>query len=41
VKRPRARWDAAFREMAQRGDDALLDDASGTSAWDEGEWEWR
>jgi antitoxin MazE len=26
VKRPRAGWAAAFREMARRGDDALLDD---------------
>jgi len=42
VKRPRAGWAAAFREMARRGDDALLDDAAPSlSAWDEGEWEWR
>jgi antitoxin MazE len=41
VKRPRASWDAAFQEMARRGDDVLLDDAPCTSAWDEGEWEWR
>ena len=35
-------WAAAFQEMAQRGDDALLDEAApGLSGWDEGEWEWR
>ena len=41
VRRPRATWAAAFQEMARRGDDGLLDDAPGTSAWDKGEWEWR
>jgi antitoxin MazE len=42
LKRPREDWDTAFQEMAQRGDDALLDDAAPTlSSWDEEEWEWR
>ena len=42
AKRPRASWAAAFREMARRGDDALLDgEAPSLSDWDEGEWEWR
>jgi len=42
VKRPRAGWTAAFQKMAQRGEDALLDDAPPSlSAWDEDEWEWR
>ena len=42
LRRARAGWAAAFREMCQRGDDALLDDAAPSlSAWDEGEWEWR
>jgi antitoxin MazE len=42
VKKPRAGWAAAFRQMARRGDDALLDDVpQGLSGWDEGEWEWR
>jgi antitoxin MazE len=42
ARRPRAGWAEAFREMARRGDDALLDDAAPTlSDWDEGEWEWR
>jgi antitoxin MazE len=42
AKKPRAGWAAAFQEMAQRGDDALLDaGAPGLSAWDEDEWQWR
>jgi len=39
--RPRTGWAAAFQEMAQRGDDALLDENGSTlSSWDENEWEW-
>ncbi len=42
ARKPREGWDAAFREMARRGDDALLDDVPPTlSSWDEDEWEWR
>ena len=42
LKKPRAGWAAAFREMARRGDDALLDDAAPSlSEWDEDEWRWR
>ena len=42
ANKPRAGWTVAFREMARRGDDALLDDAAPSlSAWDEGEWEWQ
>ncbi len=42
VKRARADWAAAFREMGRRGDDALLDDVPPSlSGWDEDEWEWR
>ena len=42
LKQPREDWGAAFQEMAQRGDDALLDAAAPTlSTWDEEEWEWR
>ena len=37
--RPRAGWEEALREMARRGDDALLDPPAST-AWDEDEWEW-
>lgn len=40
--RQRAGWAAAFREMAQRGDDRLLDDVvPSQSNWDEDFWEWR
>jgi antitoxin MazE len=38
---PRAGWDAAFRAMAEAGDDALLDpEMAGSPEWDEEEWEW-
>ena len=41
AKRPRAGWDAAFREMALLGDDAMLDESRpGRSNWDQTEWEW-
>jgi antitoxin MazE len=34
-------WAAAFRRMAKRGDDALLDPEAATgSSWDEEEWRW-
>ena len=40
--RPRAGWADAFRNMARRGDDRLLDDVGPTlSAWDEDAWQWR
>jgi antitoxin MazE len=39
--KPRSGWGAAFAEMAQRGDDELLDgDIPTLSSWDEVEWEW-
>jgi antitoxin MazE len=42
ARKPRAGWAEAFREMARRGDDALLDDVSPIlSEWDAEEWEWR
>jgi len=38
---PREGWDEAFKLMAARGDDALLDeDLTGTTDWDQKEWEW-
>jgi antitoxin MazE len=41
TRKPRDGWAAAFREMARRGDDALIDRAGPSlSIWDEGEWEW-
>ena len=42
ARKPRAGWSAAFRQMAARGDDALLDaDAAAPARFDEDEWEWR
>ena len=40
ARRARAGWDAAFQSMAERGDDALLDEAKRPSRWDETEWKW-
>jgi antitoxin MazE len=41
ARKPRQGWAAAFRKMAQRGEDALLDEATPSlSTWDETEWEW-
>ena len=38
---PRYGWEDSFRAMAADGDDALLDaGSSGTSRWDDEEWEW-
>lgn len=42
ARKPRATWAAAFQAMAQRGDDAVLDDATPIlSTWDEDQWEWQ
>jgi antitoxin MazE len=38
--KPREGWSKAFREMAQAGDDTLLDDAPNLSRFDQDEWEW-
>ena len=40
--RPRANWEAAFKAMAERKDDRLLDGENplGTR-WEKDEWEWR
>lgn len=35
----RADWDQAFADMAEQGDDHLLDPNSPTD-WDQAEWEW-
>ena len=41
VSKPRENWDAAFKQMAANGDDALLiDDQELIHSWDEEEWEW-
>ena len=41
VLKNRINWDKAFQEMAENGDDQLLDiNQCSTSTWDEQEWEW-
>lgn len=41
AKEPRQAWGAAFRSMAKRGDDSLIDkDLPTQTEWDEAEWEW-
>lgn len=38
---PRQGWEEAFRQMAERGDDRLLDsDLTGQTEWDRKEWQW-
>jgi len=41
ARKPRANWAVAFRKMAERNDDALLDERPSLSNWDKDEWEWR
>jgi len=39
--KPRKGWESAFQQMAQRGDDHLVDRVlPSQSAWDNKEWEW-
>ena len=39
--KPCAAWAAAFQEMAEQCDDALIDgNATSLTSWDEDEWEW-
>jgi len=40
VRHVRAGWATQFAEMAQQGDDALLDDLPQATSWDEREWVW-
>ena len=40
VHDPRAGWDDAFRRMAERGDDRLVDGEWPATDFDEAEWEW-
>ena len=41
VSNPRAGWDDAFRQMAENGDDALIDgDRTINLTWDETDWQW-
>ncbi len=38
---PRAGWTEMFRKMAEKGDDAILDeDISLETTWDREEWQW-
>ena len=38
---PRQGWAETFREMARRGDDALLDSDTPLASFDEESWVWR
>ncbi|MGB7921723.1 MAG: AbrB/MazE/SpoVT family DNA-binding domain-containing protein [Pyrinomonadaceae bacterium] len=41
TKQPRQDWESMFRAMAERGDDALLDNnLLARTQWDEDEWQW-
>ena len=41
ISNPRSGWDDAFRIMAQKGHDALIDENDNISnSWDEEEWQW-
>jgi len=41
VLNPRSGWNDAFREMAENGDDRLVDgDGIMANPWDETEWQW-
>jgi antitoxin MazE len=41
IGRPRAGWSAAFAQMARMGDDKLLDSDSGSTRWDDEDWQWK
>jgi antitoxin MazE len=42
VRAARTDWSSAFRAMAKRGDDALVDgELQALSSWDKEEWKWR
>ena len=39
--KPRQGWDEAFRAMAARGDDAMVEgDVLVETSWEKGEWQW-
>lgn len=41
VSNPRDGWDDAFKAMADRGDDTIIDEAENIShSWDDDEWNW-
>ncbi len=39
VRRPRYGWESAFKAMADRGDDTLIDMPD--PSWDDEEWQWK
>ena len=39
IKHPRHNWEKAFKNMAEQGDDKLIDLPD--SKWDNEEWEWK
>lgn len=42
ARQPRQDWASAFRQMAERGDDKLIDgDLPAQTRWDEDEWQWQ
>jgi antitoxin MazE len=41
ISNPRTGWDSAFKAMAEKGDDALIDgDDNISHSWDKDEWQW-
>jgi len=40
VKNVREGWDAAFKIMAEKGDDEPIIDDNISHSWDESEWQW-
>ncbi len=41
ISNPRTGWDNAFKAMADKGDDTLIDGETNIShLWDEKEWQW-
>ena len=41
VSNPRVGWDDAFKVMADRGDDLVIDEADNIShSWDDDQWQW-
>ena len=41
VSNPRAGWESAFKSMAEKGDDVIIDEIDMISnSWDEAEWQW-
>ena len=41
AKQPRQDWESAFRAMAERGDDDLLDEnLASQTQWDQADWQW-